>query len=504
MDLLLFDFSQLLTWQNLLVVIIGILYGLFIGTLPGMGATIGIALLLPLTYELSPLAAILMLVAVYQSAEYGCSISAVVMGVPGTPAAAATMIDGNALAKKGYPGKALGYSLTGSVIGGIIGVIILMTLAIPLSSIAIDFADPEIFLIGILALVSVASLGTHDVPKSIISILLGLLLGLVGLDVLTGTSRFTFGVLSLMDGINYIALVVGVFAITEVLLMMGDLNKKYVTDSKNLKTHITWKEFKGVSKSMTRGSFIGAFTGVLPGLGAGPAAWFAYMDAKRNSKKPENFGKGEPDGIASPEAANNSAVGGALVPLLTLGIPGSPATAVILGAFLIQGITPGPSVFKNDFGLIAGIFWGFLLATILMYYIGKYTTSLWARMLTFPNFALTPIILLVSLVGVYAARNNIMDVWVAVIAGIFAFFMKKLDYSLPAFILAFILGPIIEESLRRTLVLSDGSYTIFLDRGYCLIILALIAIVVFGSIFKKHKNKKAAPSDLDSTKNMSN
>jgi putative tricarboxylic transport membrane protein len=488
LDLLSFDFSLLFTWENLMVIIFGILYGLFIGALPGLGVTIGIALLLPVTYSLSPLASILMLVAVYQAGEYGGSISSIVMGVPGTPAAVATMIDGNTMAKQGYPGKALGYSLTGSVIGGIIGVIFLMTLSIPLSSIAIDFADPEIFLIGILGLVSVASLGTSDIFKSIISILLGLLLGLIGLDILTGAIRFTFGSLYLMEGINYIALIVGVFAVSEVLsMLLGNLNKRYVTDTKNLKTGLTWSEFRYIRKSTLRGSVIGSFTGVLPGLGAGPASWFAYTDAKRSSKNPEKFGKGEPNGIAAPEAANNAAVGGALVPLLTLGIPGSPATAVILGAFLIHGIKPGAQVFSTNFELIGGIFWGFLLATILMYAIGKYTTSLWARMLTMPNYILTPIILYIALIGVYAARGNLFDIWIAIIVGVIAFFVKKLDYSLPAFILAFILGPIIEEGLRRSLVLSSGSYTIFVTRGYSIIILLLILIIVGSTIYRNWK-----------------
>lgn len=496
MDIFSFDFTLLFTWQNMLAITVGMLYGLFIGALPGLGATIGIALLLPVTFTMSPLTAILLLVSVYQGAEYGGSISAIVMGVPGTPAAVATMMDGNAMAKKGFPGKALGYSLTGSVIGGIVGSIVLMTLSLPLSSVAIKFADPEYFLIGILGLVCIASLGSSDGPKSVISILLGLLLSLVGMDVLTGGERFTYGNLNLMDGIHYISLIVGLFAIAEVLNMLtGDLNIRYVTDTKNLKTALTWKEIKYVSKSMFRGSILGSIIGILPGMGAGPASWFAYTDAKRISKNPKEFGKGEPNGIASPEAANNAIVGGALVPLLTLGIPGSPATAVILGAFLIQGIQPGPQVFNSNFDLVAGIFWGFLLTCFFMYFIGKYTTSLWARMLTMPNYVLTPTILLISIIGVYAARGNISDLWVAIIAGIVAFFVQKLDYSLPAFILAFILGPIMEESLRRSLYLSDGSYGIFITRGYSIVIICLIAILLGATLYRKIKNNKAAKEE---------
>jgi putative tricarboxylic transport membrane protein len=499
MELFSIDFSLLFTLENLIAIVAGTLYGLLIGALPGLGATIGIALILPFTYAMSPLGAILLLVAVYQGAEYGGSISSIVLGVPGTPAATATVLDGSVMAKKGFPGKALGYSLTGSYIGGLVGALVLMTLTIPLSTIAIKFGDPEFFLLGILGLVCVTGLSSSDIPKSIISVLLGLMLGMIGLDGFTGSQRFTFGSLSLLDGVSMIALLVGMFAVSEVLFTLGDLNKRYVTESKNLKTKLTWKEIKSVMKEMIRGSIIGSFVGVLPGLGAGPASWFAYTEAKRASKNPENFGKGDPNGIAAPEAANNGAVGGALVPLLTLGIPGSPATAVILGAFLIQGIQPGPKVFETHPDLVYGIFWGFLIATIAMYYLGKYTTSLWARMLTMPNYALTPIILIIALIGVYASSMNIFDVWVAIVAGVFAYFMKKLNFSLPAFILAFILGPIIETSLRRSLSLSDGSFSIFFTRGYSIAIFILILLLLGAMIFQK-RNHKEKPEDMGISK----
>ncbi|MCM3761124.1 tripartite tricarboxylate transporter permease [Alkalihalobacillus oceani] len=494
MDFMHFDFSLLFSWEILFAIVLGTLYGLLIGSLPGLGSTVGIALLLPVTYSMSPVAAIIMLAAVYQAGEYGGSISSIVLGVPGTPSATATVLDGSPMAKQGKPGEALGYSITGALIGGGIGAIILLTLSIPLSTLAIRFSDPEFFLLGVLGLVCVAGLSSKDLPKSIISVLLGLMLGMVGLDVATGSARFTFGSYALMDGISMVALLIGMFAVAEVFSMLGqNSDKKIVTDTKNLKTKITWKQFKEVRKTYIKSSFIGGFVGILPGLGAGPASWFAYTEAKRSAKNPDNFGKGEPNGIAAPESANNAAVGGALVPLTTLGIPGSPATAVILGAFLIHGITPGPNVFENQPDLVYSIFWGFLVATIAMYFIGKYTTPLFSSMLKMPAFMLSPIILFIAIMGVYASRINLFDVWIAVVVGIAAYILKKLDFSLPSIILAFILGPIIETSLRRSLLISGGNVEIFFTRTYSLVILLIIVLLIVMLVLQSVKKRKSSP-----------
>lgn len=497
MELFSFDFGVLFSFSNFLAIIGGLLFGLLIGALPGLGATIGVALMLPVTYTMNPLSSILLLVSIYQAAEYGGSISSIVLGVPGTPAAVATVIDGAAMAKLGYPGKALGYSLTASTFGGVFGAIILMTLTVPLAKIALKFSDPEITLICILGLLCIASLGTVDIAKSFVSVALGLLLSMIGLDRFTGTPRFTFGTLGLMEGLLMISLLVGMFAYSEVLAMLGeDLDKRYVTDTKNLKVHITWKEFKNVAVTIFKGSIIGTAVGILPGLGAGPASWLSYAEARRSAKNPDNFGKGEPNGIAAPESANNGAVGGALVPLLTLGIPGSPATAVILGAFLIQGIQPGSAVFKDNPNLIYGIFWGFLIASIGMYFIGKYTITLWARLLVIPVYALIPIVFISTILGSYAGRTYIFDVWVAIIIGVLSYFMKRLDFSLPAFILAFILGPMVEEGWRRSLMLSGGSYSIFITRGYSLVVIGLIIILLISIIYRSMKPRKKAEVEM--------
>ncbi|MGE4282754.1 MAG: tripartite tricarboxylate transporter permease [Clostridia bacterium] len=493
MDLFSFDFSLIFNVQCLLAICFGTLFGLFIGALPGLGPTVGVALLLPMVYTMEPITAIVMLVALYQAAEYGGSISSIVLGIPGTAAAVPTLFDGNALAKQGYPGKALGYSLTASTIGGIVGVIVLMTLTIPLAEITYKLSDPELFLIAAFGLISITSLNTTNVPKTVVSILFGLLLGTIGLDTFSGTARFTMGLPILYDGFILVPIITGLFAIAEVLnMVMSDLSTRYVSNTKNLKTHISFKEFMYILPTTIKSSIIGVLFGIVPGLGGGVGAWFTYTEAKRASKNPEKFGKGEPIGIAAPESANNAVVGGALIPFLTLGIPGSSTIAVVASAFIIHGIQPGPAVFQNNPELVYGIFWGLLIATIAMYVFGIYTTSLWARLLVIPNYILVPIVLVTSLIGAYATRNNFFDVGVAIVFGIIGFFIKKLDYSVPGFILAFILAYLFEGSFRRSLMISQGNYSIFITRPFCIVMIALIVLMVGSKLFQIIKAKKKA------------
>ncbi len=492
MEIFGFDFGTLFALQNLFALVLGTFVGLVIGALPGLGATVAVVLLLPLTYSMTPLASILMLIAAYQGAEYGGSISSIILGIPGTPAAVATAIDGNAMARKDAPGKALGYSLAASTLGGIAGGLVLLFLSVPLARLAVRFSDPEFFLIGVLGLIAVAALSSSDGVKSAISVVLGLMVGTVGLDVFTGFQRFTFDSLQLMEGINMIALLIGMFAFSEIFSMISnDLDKRYSSRAANLSTRLTWKELRGVSGAITIGSIVGSLVGIFPGMGAGPASWFSYIQAKRHSRHPEAFGQGSPEGIAAPESANNATVGGALVPLLALGIPGSPSTAVIMGAFIIHGIQPGPNIFKANADLVNGIFYGFILATLCMYVLGRLVTSFFARALTIPNTILVPIVLALSVIGIFASRGLYFDLWLALGVGFASFFLRRLNYSLPSFILAFILSPIIEQSLRRSLILSDGSYLIFLERPYSLAVIAIIVLFLVGTAMRHVRSREA-------------
>ncbi|WP_167577622.1 tripartite tricarboxylate transporter permease [Ammoniphilus sp. YIM 78166] len=489
MEVLSFDFSTLASAG--FAILLGTFVGMLAGALPGLGAMVAIVLLLPITYNMSALNSILLLLATYQAAEYGGSISSITLGIPGTPAAAATVMDGYPLAKQKSPGKALGYSLAASTIGGVFGALVLVFLSAPMASFALKLSEPEFFLIGILGLLGVASLSSHDKWKSAISVILGLMAGTIGMDQFTGALRFTAGSLSLMDGLSIIAMVTGLFAITEILSMVnGNLNQSHRADSQKIKVSLSVQELKEVSKPTLIGSVIGTVIGIFPGLGPGAASWFSYATAKRFSKSPETFGKGNPEGIAAAEASNNASVGGSLLPLLTLGIPGSAAIAVIMGAFIIHGIQPGPQVLAKEPVLVYGIFVGFFLTTVAMYLVGRMLTPVFGRVLSVPGSVLVPVILVLSIIGVYASKGSYFDIWIALGIGIVAYLLKKLDFSIPSFVLAFILCPLIETSLRRSLILSSGSYSIFFTRPYSLLILLIIAALVAMAIMNAIKQNK--------------
>ena len=497
-----FDWSVLWNTTNLFYIALGSLFGIIVGAMPGLGANIGCALMIPLTYGLEAIPAILVLMSVYMGVMYGGSISAIALGIPGSPSAVVTVLDGNSMAKDGYPGKAMGYSLYSSTFGGFIGGIALVLVTSALAAVSLLLSDPELFLIGMLGLLSVASLGVTDIPKFLMSIVLGLFLGTIGMDMFTGTYRYTFGNIYLVDGINLAALMAGVYALGEVFeMVMEDLNRRYVTDLKNTRCHISLKEFLKVKWVLLKSSVIGVVFGVVPGLGAGAATWFTYMQAKRDSKHPELFGKGSPEGLAAAESTNNAVVGGALAPMLALGIPGSSTVAIIAAAMMIHGLQPGINLFKERADLVYAIYVGIFIATIFMFIFGKYLTTLFARMLVCPNYILVPIVTIALMVGAYCARNYFTDVWIAIIAGAAVFFLKRLDFSISAFTLAFILASLIENHFRRSLMLSKGSASIFFTRPAALIIWVLIGWMIFVLIRQSNKNKKKKGAKTEESAN---
>jgi putative tricarboxylic transport membrane protein len=491
MEILGYDLLNLFTLTNLLCILLGTVVGMVFGALPGLGTVIAVALLLPVTFTLPPLAGILMLLATYQAGEYGGSISAILLGVPGTPQAAASVLDGNAMAVNNSPGKALSYSLVSSSVGGLFGGFVLIFISIPLANFALNFGSPEYFLIGVIGLMTVGLLSGKDKVKSMISVMIGLMAGTVGVDTLTGISRGTFDQPELMDGINLVAFLVGMFAISELFIMISKgLNTVNVTDQKNLKTGLSFKEYKGIAKPTLVGSVIGAITGILPGIGGGASCWFAYAAMRKISKKPELFGKGSPEGIAAPESSNNASAGGALVPFLALGIPGSAAIAVIMGAFIMHGIQPGPNVFETDQDLINGIFYGFLITTVFMYLIGRLLTPLFSRILMVPNSFLVSIVLVMCLIGVYASKSSFFDLWLALGIGVAFYFLKRLDYSIPSVIIAYVLAPIIEENFRRSLSISSGSYDFFLSSIYSVVLMLVIILILVATLYGAYKKSK--------------
>lgn len=495
METLFNDLTNLFTITNILCILLGTIVGMVFGALPGLGTVIAVALLLPVTFTLPPLAGILMLLATYQAGEYGGSISAILLGVPGTPQAAATVLDGYPMAQNKSPGKALSYSLVSSSIGGIFGGLVLIFVSVPLAKFALNFGSPEYFLLGVIGLMAVGLLSGTDKIKSSIAVILGLIAGTVGIDTLTGVSRATFNQPELMDGVNLVAFLVGMFAISELFMMISKgLNNKYVADRSTLKTGLTWAELKGIVKSTTIGSLIGAGTGILPGIGGGASCWFAYAVVSKTSKDPEAFGKGSPEGIAAPESSNNASAGGALVPFLALGIPGSAAIAIIMGAFIMHGIQPGPNVFTAERDLVYGIFYGFILTTIAMYLIGRVLTPMFSRVLVVPNSFLVSIVLVLCLIGIYASKGAFFDLWLALGIGILFYILKRLNYPVSSVIIAYVLAPIIEENFRRSLTLSNGNYDVFFSSVYAIALVIMIVAALGASVYADFKKRRHQPS----------
>lgn len=494
METLGYDLLNVFTLTNMLCILLGTVVGMVFGALPGLGTVIAVALLLPVTFTLPPLAGILMLLATYQAGEYGGSISAILLGVPGTPQAAATVIDGHAMAMNESPGKALSFSLLSSSIGGIFGGLVLIFVSVPLAKFALNFGSPEYFLLGVIGLMAVGLLSGRDKVKSMISVVLGLMAGTVGVDTLTGVSRATFDQPELMDGINLVAFLVGMFAISELFIMISrGLDIRYTSDYATLKTGLSLADVKKIIKPTTIGSLIGAGTGILPGIGGGASCWFAYAVVSKMSKTPEAFGKGCAEGIAAPESSNNASAGGALVPFLALGIPGSAAIAIIMGAFIMHGIQPGPNVFTAERDLVYGIFYGFILTTVAMYLVGRLLTPMFARVLVVPNSFLVAIVLVLCLIGIYASKAAFFDLWLALGIGVVFYILKRLQYSVSSVIIAYVLAPIIEENFRRSLTLANGSYEVFFSSIYSIALVLMIAAALGASLYGDLKRRRARP-----------
>lgn len=482
MGLLEADISAVFDPLNLAVIVLGSLVGLFFGAIPGIGAMVTVVLFLPVSFMLPPLPAIILLLAVYQTSEYGGCISSNLIGVPGSDSSVASLMDGYPMTRRGEPGKALAYSLYSSSIGAFIGGLVLLFLSVPMAAFALRMSYPEYFLIGLLGILAVSVISSDNLVRGVMSAALGLMVGTVGMDLLTGVPRFTAGRMELFDGFTIVAVIIGMFAFSELITMIRDKDSvKGDVKSMIISTSLSFREWKTTLKATAVGSAIGSMVGVFPGTGAGTSSWFGYSAAKKMSRTPKLFGKGAPEGIAGAESASNAAVGGAVVPLLALGIPGSGVIAIVMGAFIVHGIVPGPHIFETDPDLTYGILVGFLLTSFTLFVFGKLLTPLFVRVLKIPMEILIPVVLLLALVGIYASDSSFFELWVALCIGTVAFFLRNFGYSLPAFVIAFILSGIIEENFRRSLVVSGGSLEIFVTRPISLGIVVIISVlVIFG------------------------
>jgi len=493
---LLTGFSLALTPYNLLFGFIGALLGTAVGVLPGLGPAATISLLLPLSYALgNPITSIIMLAGIYYGAMYGGSTTSILLNIPGEAASVVTCIDGYQMAKKGRAGAALGMAAIGSFIAGTFGVIGLTFVAPPLSAFALKFGPPEYFSLTILGLMLATYLSGKSILKGMIMAVVGLLLATVGMDPVTGNTRYTFGLLILEDGFDFLTLGMGLFGIGEIFLTLeGKLKAELVT------TKITnlWPTLKdwAISKwSVMRGSGIGFFVGLLPGGGAVIASLLAYAVEKRVSKEPQKFGQGALEGVAAPESANNAAASASFIPMLTLGIPGNPAIAMIFAALLIQGVTPGPLLLREHPNLFWGVIASMYIGNVLLLVLNLPLVGLWVQMLKVPYSILAPVIVLICSIGVYSMKNDVSDVMMMVIFGVVGYVFRKLQFELGPLLLAFVLGRILERSLRQALLISRGDLSIFFTRPISAAFLAVVALMILTSIgMVLYKRRKANPS----------
>jgi putative tricarboxylic transport membrane protein len=475
-------------------ILIGIVIGLFFGAVPGIACIMAVAIMLPMTFYVSPLVAIPMLLGVYKAGIFGGSISAILINTPGAPGSVCTTLDGYPLAKEGKGGKALNMALLASVLGDTFSDLVLIFVAAPLSIIALKAGPAERFTLMLFALTIVGSVSGPSLLKGLISCALGLWVATIGFAEVTGSMRFTFGIPSLTAGITFIPMLIGLLALPEVMNQVGIGRKGgriHLKKSANRDDNrVTWAEFKATLPTIWKSSLIGTFIGAMPGMGSTIATFMAYGEAQRSSKHPERFGKGSLEGIAAAEASNNAVCGATMIPMLTLSIPGDDVTAILMGAFLIQGITPGPTIFYEHTRIIYGIYGGLLLCNLFNFIVARIGFPLWIRLANSPKHLVFSFVTILCFVGSYTFNQSLFDVLTLVIFAIVGYFMRKWQFSPAAFIIGFILGPFMERSLDQAMTLSDGSIMIFFTRPIAALFLLLAIISTVSLVRRRLKTQK--------------
>lgn len=484
-------FQVAFSLEGIFFVFIGVLLGTIIGMIPGLGPISAIAIMIPITYGMNPAIALVMMSGVYYGSMYGGSTSSILLNAPGVAGTVAAAFDGYPMAKQGKAGKALAISAFCSFIGGTVSVILLMLFAPLLASVAISFGPPQYFALMLLGLTAISSLSDGSTIKALISAVLGFMVIMIGIDGQTGTNRFTFGSMNLLDGIDFLVIALGLFAIAEVCFLILNRREKTSNNMKKIGSlKLSKDDWKEMSGPMTRQSFLGFILGVLPGAGATISSFIAYITEKRIAKKPEEFGKGSIKGLAAPETANNAATSGAFVPLLSLGIPGSGTTAVMLGAFLVLGVQPGPMLMTE----VPDVFWGVIasmyIGNIFLLILNLPLIPYFAKVLLIPRPLLISLVIIFSLIGVYAVSFSTFDLYLLVIFGIIGYFMRVFAFPAAPFILAFILGGMMEQSLRQSLTISDGDWLIFLQSPITISMLALALVALVFPYFQNWRRKK--------------
>ncbi len=484
---------RIMNLQSILVMTVGVIVGILAGAMPGISPSMGVALMVPFTFKMDPSNALIFLVAIYIAANYGGAITAVTINTPGTPSAAVTSFDGYPMCKQGRAGWGLGMSLVASVVGGIFSVIILIAFAGPLAKVALKFWPQEYFSLAVLGLSATASLGGKDWLKVLVSTLIGLLLCTVGMDPILGVKRFNFNYIPLYDGFTFIPALIGLLAISEVLSEISEFN--FVTQNVAAALKTSWpgiKDYWKVRWTMLRASVIGTIVGIFPGAGATIAAFISYDIERRISRTPEKFGTGIPEGVCAGEAADSASVGGALVPMLTLGIPGSATTAVLIGALMIHDLQPGPGLFTKHPEVVFNLYSSMFVANIIMLVVGTWGSRIWVNVTRVRKEILFPFIFSFALIGSYAVRSSMVDVAICIGFGILGWILRRFRIPLPPMVLGMVLGTMAEVNLRRA-VMIGGTWAVF-QRPISLTLLILSALSfglpIYGEI--KRRKKKAA------------
>ena len=480
-------FAVALSPLNLLWCFIGVFLGTVIGILPGLGPAATIAMLLPLTFKMDPTGAVIMLAGIYYGSKYGGSTTSILLNVPGESASVVTCFDGYQMAKQGRGGPALGIAAIASFIAGTVGVLGLMLVAPPLAKFALSFSSPEYFSLMCLGLAMVVLLAGESLVKALLAMLVGLWIAGMGTDLFTSTSRFTFGNPEMLDGIDFVVVAIGVFALGEVLgNMEGRAGTQILPVPKGLRNLMpTWQDLKACRFAFLNGSVTGFVIGVLPGAGSTIASFISYGIEKAVSKHPEKFGTGVPEGVAAPEGANNAETGGAMVPLLTLGIPGSGTTAILLAAFILWGLRPGPLMIQDNPTLFWGLVASMYIGNVMLLVLTLPLVPLFAQILRLPAYVLYPAIFGISIIGVYSVSSSLFDAWMLAVFGLLGYGMRRLDYPAAPLILGFVLGDGMERALRQSLMMSQGDLSILVFRPISATMLLLTVLILVAPLFKK-------------------
>jgi putative tricarboxylic transport membrane protein len=491
-ELLLSSMAQVFHPQNILFVFAGAIGGVLIGCIPGLTSTMGIALLIPFTYGLSIIPSIGMLLGIFCGAMYGGSIAAILIKTPGTPAAAATVLDGYPMGQKGEAGRALSIALFSSFCGGMIGALVMTFLSPFVSRMALRFGPAEFFTLAVFGLSVIISISGKSITKGLISAFFGLLLATVGMDKVSGYLRFS-RLPGLYEGIPFIPALIGLFAISEVFNNVENILKSQKISAKISGVLPSWRDIKAIVPTIAKGSLIGTFIGAIPGAGGDIAAFVSYSEAKRSSKHPENFGKGVPEGVAAAECANNACSGGAMIPMLSLGVPGDSNTAVLMGAFILQGFQPGPMMYVDHLDIVYAVFMSMIIANIAFLIVGMAGVKIFAKVISIERKLLIPAIMVLSMVGAYAINQNLFDVFLAIILGAVGYLLQKYEFPLSPILLALILGPMSESNVRRFMQIDDGRFWKLFTKPICVIFIVLAVGSLVTSVINQWKiNKREA------------